>query len=291
MDMEKQLINIGRGILKNIVKNVIKDIYKNFNKKVDIKKGISIAEEFLGKQIGHDKNIKLYDELLEDIQIQIINQIFVPIKNLGKKNANVGNIIDKNINIFNEAYIKLAELSSNSKIKLAKSSMPFFSIQSSIRAFTGMNYCGPTTRVIDSLANNVKPHNAIDFFCRIHDIDYLSLGLIGSSLTEEQFFNEIQRMDLKLINSGLELLKTNKLSKDDKKLTEIVVNAMSAKIKLWPILSNAGTLGRALQNIIITPVKITKKTLQENNEKFVVMFILLKFQDTLYMLYMLIFII
>ena len=40
----------------------------------------------------------------------------------------------------------------------------------------GYNYCGPGTKVVTSITNNVKPINDLDEGCRVHDVEYLEFA-------------------------------------------------------------------------------------------------------------------
>lgn len=223
----------------------------------NIEKGLLIAESTMGRKID---NIKITNDMkatMMKIEGEILNLF-------AKNKIKDPKVIGEMVNVFLDARKKYVDLKWNIAVDLATTSSPFLSIQDDV---PGLNYCGPTTKITQSLQAGIPPNGLTDEACLYHDLAYLAIGMEGTSLSKEDRVNLISEADNNLLTSAInisQLLKGKKVGRDDRKNALTVMKFMGAKIEA----NNRIGLGIADPQFFIKVVKLTDEQKKIRLEQF-----------------------
>lgn len=88
------------------------------------------------------------------------------------------------------------------------------------RHLPGYNYCGPGTKVVTSLENNVPAINGLDEGCRVHDVEYMEFAGDKEGL---------ENSDEKLINTSKSWRKQSDYTTQRKNFFSKVYDWLSSK--------------------------------------------------------------
>ncbi len=205
-------------------------VIKKNDKKEKIKEVIIAMEEYTKKTGRLSKKLQdKFDKQIEAIdQAEFFNKKFESdikksdkYKNDASYKKSSDIIFESNAKDIQETRDQMEETRLNLEGKFYYENNPLFDLTK----ITGMNYCGPTTKIQENIAgiegdNPVKPVNRVDQLCMLHDIQY-------TNITEEK---DIRASDNILIKEVEKLLKRDDLSVFETLGAKAVKNAMRFKI-------------------------------------------------------------